>query len=105
MKRAVLVLRIPTEALLGVFCLASALVLLPWTLQGYFPVALVVGYLGMPRRVVSPVPADVATASRHLNEAFMALGFLIIAVIFLSALLWFRDVVRLIGRLRMQTER
>lgn len=102
MRRAFLLLRIPAETLLGLLCVASTLVLLPWTLQGYFPVALVAGRLGMPRRMASPTPADVEAASRHIDQIFMAVGLLIVTTALLSGLLWFRDVVQLIGRLRKE---
>lgn len=96
-KKALLVLRLPFELIFGSLYMCS-LFLLPPVLRGHGAEIFFSGYLGMPRRVSGPVPAQ-TEFSLFSNGATIA-SLLIIAFLVANGLLWFKDVLNIVRKLR-----
>jgi len=77
------------------FCMAG-LLLLPEIWRGMFPVVFILGFLGMPRRY------HASSDWRRFFEVSVTLGGLLtVAIILLIGALCFRDVFKLIRKLRV----
>ena len=87
-----LIIRLLVEAMFG-FCMA-ALLLLPEIWRGTFPVVFILGFLGMPRRYH-------ASAEFHLVNVITLGGLLAVTIILLIAALCFKDVFKIIRKLRV----
>lgn len=97
MKKALLILRIPIETVLGLLNLSGSLLLSPYVYSSYFPQVLVIGFLGMPRRQLGSSTPDPLFS---FNPIAMLIGWVVVALLFLNGLLWFKDVLHIIRKLR-----
>ena len=91
MKKAFLILRIPIETAFGLLYM-SALLLLPGVLTGVIPQ----GYMGMPR-IHS---AEQLAAVHRFNATAMLIGLLVVTFLVLNGLLWLKDVLQIVRKLR-----
>jgi hypothetical protein len=94
-KKVALIIRLLVEAMFG-FCMA-ALLLLPEIWQGTFPqrfVIATIGFLGMPYRFH-------ASAEFHRVNVITLGGLLAVTIILLIGALCFKDVFKLIRKLRV----
>ena len=97
MKKAWLVIRLLVETTFGLVYM-TGLLLLPSIWRGYFPMGLIVGFLGMPRRYNgAPLgPED----WQHFNAMAATAGLLLVIFLFLNSLLWFKDVFEIARKLK-----
>ena len=92
MKKVLLIIRLLVEAMFG-FCMAG-LLLLPEIWRGDFPVVFILGFLGMPRRYH-------ASAKFQLVNVMTLGGLLAVTIILLISALCFKDVFKIIRKLRV----
>ena len=103
MKKAFLILRLLIEAALGLLNVSGFLLLAPYVYSSYFPQVLVIGFLGMPRRQILP-PGPEGTEWLRFNAIATGVGWLIVALLFLNGLLWFKDVRDILRKLRAERQ-
>lgn len=93
MKKVFLILRLLVEGTFG-FCMAG-LLLLPEIWRGMFPVLFILGFLGMPRRY------HASSDLHRFNVSITLGGLLAVTIILLIGALCFRDVFKIIRKLRV----
>jgi heme/copper-type cytochrome/quinol oxidase subunit 1 len=91
-KKVLLIVRLLVEAMFGL-CMA-ALLLLPEIWRGTLPLQFILGFLGMPRRY------HASAEFQHVNVITLG-GLLAVAIILLIGALCFKDVSKIIRKLRV----
>ena len=93
MKKVLLIIRLLIGATFGFFM--AGLLLLPEIWRGMFPVAFILGFLGMPRRY------HASSDLQRFNVSITLSGLLTATIILLIGALCFRDVFKIIRKLKV----
>jgi hypothetical protein len=92
MRKVLLIIRLLVEATFGLICIR--LLLLPEVWRGTFLLQFILGYVGMPRRYH-------ASADFRLDHVITLGGLLAVPILLLIGALCFKDVLKLLRRLRV----